>query len=48
MAQGQKRSRDVVGVAVTVARIATGGEKEQIETTRPDRFSDGQAGGHGR
>ena len=47
MAQGQKRSRDVVGVAVTVARIATGGEKEQIETHTTGQIL-GRSGGHGR
>jgi hypothetical protein len=32
--KGQKRPADVIGAAVKVMRIATGGEEEQLETDR--------------
>lgn len=45
--QGQKRSADVVGCAVTVAKIATGEIEEEL--VRPSgRVKSGRAGGSAR
>ena len=41
--QGQRRSADVVGCAVTVAKIATG-EIEEDNNTIPGRIRSGRAG----
>ena len=45
--QGQQRPGDVVGAAVTVARIATGEQDEQFEVRTAGQIL-GRKGGHAR
>ena len=45
--QGQKRPADVIGCAVTVARIATG-EIEDTRYKQPNKVKSGEAGGKAR
>ena len=44
---GEKRPADVIGCAVTVARIATG-EDEETGYKQPQKRTGGQAGGNSR
>jgi len=46
--QGQKRSADVIGNAIRVARIATGEEPEEIDRTRSAAAELGAKGGAAR
>jgi hypothetical protein len=45
--QGQKRPADVIGAAITVAKIATG-EIEEKPTPKSGRSRSGRAGGKAR
>ena len=40
---GEKRPADVVGCAVTVAKIATGEIEEEVATNRDDKVNGGKA-----
>ena len=44
---GERRPADVVGCAVTVARIATG-EDDETSYEKPERVKSGKAGGKAR
>ena len=48
--QGQKRPADVIGNAVTVAKIATGEVKETLDAKprQPNKAKGGRAGGKAR
>jgi hypothetical protein len=45
--QGQQRPADVIGCAITVAKIATGELEETVEKSAGKKMR-AQAGGHGR